>query len=165
MIEKIKNDVDTKNLKKLELAHNIREFHHRSLWEEEKHFTWWVSIVLSAQIVVYTSNSLRNQPKLIFVLIGSLIGVFLCITAFRTLRREGKYFHTALSRFVEEYNAFYITSPLPDVSEKANKDIPELFKSFFTGKVGVRDSFQLLFLFFVIVFVVTPVYAFLTLMN
>ena len=144
MTEEIKNNDD---VKKLDLAHNIREFHHKSLWEEEKHFTWWVSILLSAQIIVYTSNSLFNRDKLIFVFIGSLIGIFLCIIAFRTLRKEGEYFHTALSKFVEEYNAIYVAPSLPKVPEMANKDIPQLIKSFFTGKVGVRDCFQILFLF------------------
>uniref|UniRef100_A0A7C3YSK9 Uncharacterized protein n=1 Tax=candidate division WOR-3 bacterium TaxID=2052148 RepID=A0A7C3YSK9_UNCW3 len=162
MTEETKNNDD---IKRLELAHKIREFHHNSLWEEEKHFTWLVSIVLSAQIIVYTSNSLCNQDKLIFVLVGSLIGIFLCITAYRTLRKEGAFFHTALSKFVEEYNAIYVTSPLPKVPEKANKDISELIKLFFTGKVGVRDCFQLLFLFFMLIFVFISVYGFLTLGN
>jgi len=160
MPEETKNNHD---VKRLEIAHNIREFHHKSLWEEEKHFTWWVSIVLSAQILIYTSNSLCNQSKLIFIFIASLVGIFLCIIAFRVLRREGEYFHTALSRFVKEYNSIYTTSPLPDVPEKANKNIRELIKSFLTCKIGVRDSFQLLFLLFIVIFVGILLFSFLTL--
>lgn len=161
MTEETKNNND--DVKRLELAHNIREFHHKSLWEEEKHFTWWVSIVLSAQIVLYTSDSLNNQNKLLFIVIGSLIGIFLCIMAFRILRAEGGYFHTALSRFVNEYNKIFTISPLPDVPKKANKDMRDLIKSFFTGKLRIRDSFQCLFLFFILIFVGISLFSFLIL--
>lgn len=160
MTEETKNNHD---VKRLEIAHNIREFHHKSLWEEEKHFTWFVSIVLSTQILIYTSNSLCNQSKLIFIFIAFLVGIFLCITAFRVLRKEGEYFHNALSRFVKEYNSIYTTSPLPDVPEKSNKNIRELIKLFLTCKIGVRDSFQFLFLFFILIFVGILFSSFLTL--
>ncbi len=164
MTKETKNDDD---VKRLELAHNIREFHHKSLWEEEKHFTWWISIVLSAQIVVYTSSSLCNENKLTFMVIGSVVGFFLCFTALNIMRKEGGYFHIALSIFVSEYNRIYKTSPLKPVPEKANEDIRDLIKLFFTPwklwKLGVRDSFQCLFLFFMLIFVSILLSSFLTL--
>jgi len=149
------------SLKKIDLAHKIRTFHHNSLWEEEKHFTWLISIILSAQIIFYTNNLLVNRDKIFFTLVSSLIGIFLCITAYRVLRREGLYFHTALSRFVKEYNSVNQNSPIPEVSEIANKPILRLIASFFTNKAGVRDGFQLLFLFFILIFIFNSVYIFL----
>lgn len=44
-----------KDIEKLKMAFTIRDSHHKSLWEEEKHFTWWLSILLSAQIVIYNT--------------------------------------------------------------------------------------------------------------
>lgn len=88
------------NIKSLEMAHTIREFHHKSLWEEEKHFTWLISLLLTAQIILYMSNDLCNQNKFYFILILSITGNLICCMAFRILRREGYYFHKALSKFV-----------------------------------------------------------------
>lgn len=160
MTEEFKNNDD---VKKLELAHTIREFHHKSLWEEEKHFTWWVSIVFSGLIVLYTNNGLCYRNKLIFIIIGSLIGIFLCITALRIMIVEGGYFHTALARFVNEYNKIFKTSPLPPVPEEPNKKLRDLIKLFFIWKLGVRDSFQFLFYFLMLIFSVILVWSVLTL--
>ena len=151
------------SIKKLELAHNIREFHHKSLWEEEKHFTWWISIVLSLQILLYTTGHICNQNKFIFIVIASFIGIFICFTAFRIVRLESEYFHTALSRFVTEYNEIYPTSQLPSVHKEANKGITDLIISVFKLEIGVRDSFQFLFLFFIFIFVLILICSCLTL--
>ncbi len=161
----VKKNKNKNDVKRLEIAHTIREFHHKSLWEEEKHFTWWISLVLSAQTIIYTSSTVRSQFKLVLISIGSLIGVFLCIIALKILRKEGEYFNTALTKFVEEYNTVYPKTPLPTAPKKANKSIWELTKLFFSGKIGIRDSFQFLFLFFIFVFIGILLFSFLTLKS
>lgn len=161
---------ETKNnhdVKRLELAHKIRDLHHKSLWEEEKHFTWWISIVLSTVIVLYTSSSICDQNRLIFMAIVSAVGFFICFIALNVMRKEGVYFHIALSRFVSEYNKIYKTSLLKPVPEKANENMRDLIKLFFTPwklwKLGVRNSFQCLFLFFMLIFISMFLFSFLTL--
>ncbi len=145
---------------RLDLATKIRQYHHNAIWEEEKHFTWLISIVLSAQLLVLTSKEVSAAGKFVLVFVGSLVGVLLAITGFRVQRREAIYFRDANVRFVEEHNALYPNMQLPRPSQKANRDILDLFLSFFTGKLGVRDSFQFLFLSFIIIFAALAAYAY-----
>ena len=123
-----------------------------------------MSIILSVQIV-YTNDKLCTQNKLALIVSGSVIEIVLCIIAFKVIRAEGLYFHIALSRFVNEYNDVFKTSPLVLPPEKANKDVWDLIKRFCSMKVGVRDCFQCIFLLFILVFIAMMVFAFFTLIN
>ena len=147
------------DLAKLDLATKIRHYHHNAIWEEQKHFTWLISIILSGQLVVFTSDT---SGKVVLVFVGSVVGILLAITAFRVQRREGVYFRNANAIFVEEYNALYPKMSLPLPSQKANKGILDLVLSFFIGKLGVRDYFQFLFLTFIVIFAGLAVYVYLT---
>ncbi len=46
----------TELLKHFELANQRIRYHHDSLWEEEKHYSWWVYILLAGLIYIYLSN-------------------------------------------------------------------------------------------------------------
>jgi hypothetical protein len=146
---------------KLDLAIKIREYHHNAIWEEQKHFTWLISIILSAQLLVLTSDKFRASGK-VLVVVGSVVGILLAMTGFRVQRREGSYFRNANANFVEEHNALYPHMQLPLPSQKANKNIFVLVLSFFTGKSGIRDYFQFLFLCFIVIFTGLAVYVYFT---
>jgi hypothetical protein len=159
MAKVARKDNDMTNL---EFARNLRAFHHKALWEEEKHFTWWVLVLLSAIVLFSTSANVDPKAKLAFILVGCLVGVVLCCIGFRVFRVEGGYFHKALSMFVVEYNKIY-RPPLDKVPDKANKGIGKLIGSCCTCKAGIRDYFQLLFLFLILVFLAIAVISILTL--
>jgi hypothetical protein len=151
------DDGATGDLGRLELAMRLREFHHNAIWEGQKHFTWFMSILLSAQLLVLTSDTLSSHARAILVVIASSIGILLAITGFRVQRREGLYWWHANSVFVQEHNAVYPDRPIT-ASAAANKSLPELLSSFIHGQAGVRDYFQVLFLGFVLVFLGLIVY-------
>ena len=92
------------NLNRLEFAKGLREYHHKAIWEEEKHFTWLVSIILSLQVIVYTNDKICEQNKCLLILGLSFIGFIFCCLFLIVIRREGYFFHKALALFVKEYN-------------------------------------------------------------
>lgn len=143
----------------LEIAQAIRNYHHKALWEEQKHFTWWISIVLSAQILLYLNISISSPIKLLFILMSSVVGLFLCIMAIITIRKEGEYFQRALSEYVIVYNEVNCERPLPPVEQRSNNSLPKLCKAFFKGELGIRDVFQLIFIFFVFIFILVAAFA------
>jgi len=142
------------NSSRLSAAQSIREYHHKAIWEEEKHFTWLLSIILSAQYLVFTSSALENFLKLQFVIAISLLGMLFSFLAYRILHSEGNHFQRAYKLFVEEHNKVFTSTPLDLVTQPANKKLFQLLGGFFTGKLGVRDSFQFIFVIFFVVFAV-----------
>jgi hypothetical protein len=148
---------------RLEFAFRLRGYHHNAIWEEQKHFTWLISIILSAQLLVLTAVRLDKPPKIILISIASIVGVLLSITALRVQRREGEYFRNANARFVAEYNSIYRSTPMPAPGPAANKQILQLIVSIFTGRSGVRDYFQFLFLAFALVFLLMAIFTYIVL--
>lgn len=73
--------------------------HRTTLWEIQKHFTWWISIAISTMVLIYLSDNiivdLDNKSKLI--IIGSTLGIFFSILGFIVACREGKNFDDALT--------------------------------------------------------------------
>ncbi|MFI7028201.1 hypothetical protein ACIBK1_05785 [Microbispora rosea] len=153
----------TDNLERLKFMFTVRSYHHNAIWEEQKHFTWLISILLSAQLVTLASTSLGTSGKIIIILAGSIVGIVLAVTAFRVQRHEGRYFRAANVAYIKEYNLLWRDSPLPMPPVKANKGILELVLSFFTGNAGVRDYFQVLWLSFITVFAGLALYVFIVL--
>jgi hypothetical protein len=148
---------------RLEFAFGLRSYHHNAIWEEQKHFTWLISIILSAQLLVLTGVRLDNLPKALLISIASIVGILLSVTALRVQRREGEYFRNANARFVAEYNAVYPSMPMPPPGPVANKQILSLVVSIFIGRSGVRDYFQFLFLAFAVVFLLMAIFAYIVL--
>lgn len=138
------------DITKLQFVQSIRAYHHAALWEEEKHFTWLNSLIFSAQLFLLTSSSEKIPVRFPLIVVVSLLGISTSLVALRVIRKESEYFLSALSRFVEEHNLVFqdTNRALPSVPVSANKSYPKLIISFFLGRVGVRDAFQVVFLTF-----------------
>lgn len=147
------------DIARLDMAHRIRHSNYNSIWEQQKHFTWLISIILSAQAVILASVKLDSTDKLIVLCVGSLLGIITSIIAFRVQRIEGIYFSRASEVYAEEYRAVYPYAEAPHRSQKPNKAVSSLVTSVIRGRAGVRDHFQLLFLAFAAVFLGIFIYA------
>jgi hypothetical protein len=141
------------DIARLQFAQSIRVFHHAALWEEEKHFTWLNSLILSAQLLLFNSEKIPFKFRFSLILVVSLLGVLASRIALRVIRKEGEYFCNALNRFVDEHNSIFPDKQLPPAPTPPNKSYPTLLKSFLLGQVGVRDAFQVVFLAFGTAFV------------
>ena len=123
-------------LKILEISQSLRKYYHNALWEEEKHFTWWVSIIFSALVFVYSSSQLCAQQKVVVITMGSLFGIFLSSIAWFVVRKEGKYFREA----IETFNRTIIALGL---HEKTQSDTSDPIKKFaLMQKYPISESFE-----------------------
>jgi len=142
------------DLTKLQIAQTLRDYHHRALWEEEKHFTWIISILLASELALISgrTSGLASalQPTLATVL--SLLGVGFSAIALRVIRREGEFFRDASERFVTQYAKCFSDVELPPAPATANKPILRIVLDAFRGRIGIRDAFQLVFCLFFVVF-------------
>jgi hypothetical protein len=145
------------DLRNVEFAHKLREFHHDALWEEEKHFTWLATLLLSFQGLLFSSEK-PFPGRLALLVIASLLGILLSIVALEVIRKEGQYFHHNLKHFVDEYNEAFPDRKLRPAPEKANKELWKLIRDFIlTGRLGGREAFQIVFLGFIGAFSATIV--------
>jgi len=79
------------------LAQDVRKYHHSALWEIEKHFTWWVSILLGA-LFLFLANARNLNGSLLALAFTSTatFGFAVSLIGFMVVRREGRYFSEAL---------------------------------------------------------------------
>jgi hypothetical protein len=136
--------------------------YHESLWEEEKHYTWWIYIIIGALILLYANHS-TIQPwwRVTLLTLVGFFGTFMSITGLRVIRKEGEYLceqQQIFDRVVIEsgiremrvdgqslaYDDIEVKE-LKTVRKEANQPYWMLVTGFFTGKLGIRDYFQLTF--------------------
>jgi hypothetical protein len=144
---------------RLDMAYKIRHSNYNSIWEQQKHFTWLISIMLSGQAIVVGAVQLRSPEKSAVLFAASIAGIIISIIGFRVQRIEGIYFCDANKVFAEEYRAVYPDAKAPYRSEKPNKSVSGLIAAVCLGRAGVRDHFQILFLAFIAIFVAIAIYA------
>ncbi|MGD0946813.1 MAG: hypothetical protein ABSA52_05225 [Candidatus Binatia bacterium] len=99
--------------KRLEIALALRDFHHKALWEEEKHFTWLVSIILSADVLLVTTSKLGVVFRSFLMLVVSLLGMDVCWIGQQVVRAESRNFQIALHRFIAQHNVYFDQPKLP----------------------------------------------------
>jgi len=145
------------------LITRIRQSHHDAIWEEQKHFTWLLSIIFSAQAVVLAGTELSAPDKAIIISIASVVGILIALIGFRAQRIEGVYYHRANTHFAKEFLAVYPDAEEPHHSQAPNKAVLALIKSAITGSAGVRDYFQIIFIAFFAVFTAIAIYAYISL--
>lgn len=172
----------------LEISQALRKYYHDALWDEEKHFTWWVSIVFSALVFVYSSSQLCAWQKVAVLTMGSLFGIFLSFIGCFVVRKEGVYFRDAMETFQrtsitlglheEPQNApdskkkfalmpeYPISKSFEEARDKANKPFMRLLAGVCRPKtLGVRDFFQLIFIASGLLFLVFCIFTWLTLWS
>lgn len=141
-------------LEKLKIAQDIRLYHHRALWDEEKHFTWLLSGILSMQVLFIIEDDLSILEKYAFVSVISFVGIILSSIAFRVVRIESSYFQQAMRRFAIEHNkCFYDFDKLSTADKESDScDLLCLIFSGLNGNTSVRVNFQLIMIVFIISF-------------
>lgn len=154
-----KDPDSTTDISRLDMAEKIRHSNYNSIWEHQKHFTWLISIILSAQAIILAGTKLDSSDKVVILCVASIVGIMISLTGFRVQRIEGIYFCQANELFAKEYRIVYPDTRPPYLSGQPNKSIPNLIASCFLCKAGVRDHFQILFLAFVAVFTAIAIYA------
>ena len=164
--------------KLLEIAEARRRYHHNALWEEEKHFTWWVALILTALVALVTSPSIAPCTKSQLLLAGSFLGFVLSRIAWAVIRYEGVAFAETMqicnrasyllglfseARAVNEPAVsvselaprYYPITCFEKVKNTANKSRWAVARGIFQmSGHGVRDSFQLVFVISALVFMV-----------
>ena len=71
--------------------------HGELLWEEEKHYTWWVYILFGAMLYLLVSFQMVDGiQKLWLVVIVSVFGIGVSVIGLRVIRVEGVQLHDAL---------------------------------------------------------------------
>lgn len=88
------------SLDELNSAHALRDFHHKALWEEQKHFTWLCSIVLSALALVISTDSIATGTKTLLTYLLSIAGVTLSVIALRVVQLEAQGYADASKPFL-----------------------------------------------------------------
>jgi hypothetical protein len=140
-------------ISKLNIADSRRKYHHNALWEEEKHFTWLVSLILSAELFLFTSDRIVYRTRLTVAIAIALLGTLISAVALIVLRKESSYFHHANKDFVEEFNLLFPQGRLSMTSSRGpNRNPLSLLVHFFRGSLGVRDAFQFIFVIFALTF-------------
>ena len=166
------NDEDKKLLKYLEIIERRIQHHHDALWEEEKHYTWWIYVLIGFIILVVTSEFISIKTKELIIIGISLIGIFISCSAYRVVRKEGEYFFEAKQIYFNTIVALkintlvYLPNSYPKIQSKcfnlvndANKPLLGLFSGLFKKrKLGIRDYFQLTFIIFFIIFSFGAIY-------
>jgi hypothetical protein len=134
-------------LKLLEVISQRIQHNHDALWEEAKHYSWWIYIIFAGLIYLYfklpSFTILEPWQRALLVGLGSAFGVFISIMGFNAIRLESKYFKDA--RCVRNC----ILADLKEVGQsiKENFDPVKDKESF-----GIRSGFKLTFIITAILF-------------
>jgi hypothetical protein len=88
-------------LKLLEITSQRIQNHHSALWEEEKHYSWWIYIIFAGLIYLYlklypTSVTFLTPPLKSSIIVAiSILGIFISIMGYHVVRKEGEFFYEA----------------------------------------------------------------------
>ena len=136
--------------------------HRNALWEEEKHYTWWIYVIFGALIYIYSNQSLAAQDRVVLLIGASGFGFFISLLGYGVVRREGNQFYSARKKY------YYVMARLKEPSqqiEEANKSLCGLTKSvgrtirYWKNDLSIRDCFQLTFIVSAILFVAFAIFA------
>jgi len=167
-----------RRLKCLDILATKARHQHDALWEEEKHYSWWVYSILAGVAFLAFNRGINIRPvelRLAVVIIGAILGICLSITAFRVIRREGEYFWKTRKKGNSMSRAVGIRDELFDgVQGEPNKSLWQLISAIATltirdkclekksekkpeeqrrYKFGIRDFFQMTFLLTTAIFI------------
>jgi hypothetical protein len=148
-------------LAQLKFAQELRNSYHTALWEEEKHYTWFISLVAGAEAAIIAQVVTPPDRAQLLSLLG-VVGFVLSVLALVVVRAESRNFQQAHGRFVRLYNAAFSTEglPVPDIpDDQANHPILILPILFFTGELRIRDAFQFVFVMYALLNAILILYS------
>ncbi|RKY18092.1 MAG: hypothetical protein DRP63_02630 [Planctomycetota bacterium] len=128
--------------------------HHDALWQEEKHYTWWVYIVFAALLAIFLQV---KDPLAMYSLLCavSAFGMIVSLVGYAVIRKEGEHFWKAMGKRNELMDLLRKDEPkLPSVwglyinrMKDANKSLIDLLRSVLISRdAGIRDYFQFVFI-------------------
>lgn len=125
----------------------MRAYFHSALWEEEKHYSWFLHVILGAIVLVIVRMP-EHHPSLylgiIFVL--SYLGGFISQIAFNVINYECAYFQIAFRRHVKVENRLFNDSEAIPPREWKEPTMWGLLLGVFRGRrLGVRGNFLAIF--------------------
>jgi hypothetical protein len=129
-------------LKLLEIISQRIQHNHDALWEEAKHYSWWVYIIFAGLIYLYFKRPLLAilEPWQLALLIGlgSLFGIFLSLIGLNAVYRESKHFNEARcirSHIIRELN----------VKQSIKQEFDPIYPKDKKG-LGIRKGFKITFI-------------------
>jgi hypothetical protein len=143
-------------LKLLEIISQRAQHHHDALWEEAKHYSWWIYIIFAGLIYLYFKLPSFTILGALLMGLGSAFGVFISIMGFNAVRLESEYFKDA--RCVR--NCILADLKGVDQSIKEKFD-PVKDKEGF----GIRSGFKLTFIITAILFLCFGIFSVVTLLH
>jgi uncharacterized membrane protein len=112
-------DAEEKLLKLTEIFNNQLDSFHNALSETEKHFTWWILIILGFIVVAFNIQYVQ-RPFLLFIL--SLVGIIVSLSGYFVIRKEGRYFVENKKTFNRIANVLDINEELWNIPGAHNED-------------------------------------------
>ena len=88
-------------LKLLEIISQRIQNHHSALWEEEKHYSWWIYIIFAGLIYLYLKLYptsvifLTPLEKTLIIVAISIFGIFISLMGYHVVRKESEFFYEA----------------------------------------------------------------------
>ena len=144
-------------LERLTQAHAMRVHHHKALWEAEKLFTWLSSIVLSAALIVATSDRVAFVPRLFAAAVLGLTGAVVCLIGLVVVKRERHGFVAAMQVFIHEYNRCFPYAAKRNYQIVPAASVLVAASRVVSGSMTVQEAFQVLLILLYGLFVVVVV--------
>ena len=159
------DDPRTELFKILEIAEARRRYHHNALWEEQKHFTWWVALIAPAVVGLHLQKGdiLSEAQKAGLMLTGCALGILVAGIAIYVISREGRVFRETLLAINRAGHALALDEPK---TYQALIGQPlAIFPAYplqeedFPSELGVRGAFRFMFLAAILLFIGLAVWA------
>ena len=141
-----------RDLELLKFVQSVREYHHKALWEEEKHFTWLNSFVLSGELLMFASDKLSMCSKSTLISILTGFGILTSLLALIVVRSESRNFQEAFERY-DQYNRKVFQSNDTEQPLDTNNRFFKLLRFLRSDRLKIRVVFQVIFILFLITFV------------
>ena len=104
--------------KHLELMSARIRNHHGALWEEEKHYSWWIYILFAGLVYIYCNGNCQQELRYFIIIALSLIGILVSIVASRVVKLEGRYLHQAIQLYQRTAIALGFSGSINDFISK-----------------------------------------------
>jgi hypothetical protein len=154
------NDDYKNKIELLKLTHDLKKYYHAALWEEEKHYTWFIATILGANILTVLGGGISVSLKPILVILLSFLGLVVSRIAYKVISKECEYFQIALFRTAQAENAvFWDNAQLPSRTSQTLA-ISSLWRNiFFDKNLSVREYFLFTFVLSEFIFAILAAWA------
>jgi hypothetical protein len=105
--------------KYLEVISERERHYHNALWEETKHYSWWVYVLFGGLTYLYIQHGIANNIKSIVIIVFSLFGMWISYAAINAIRRDGEAFCVAHQMFQRAIIALGLDQWKPNLSDGA----------------------------------------------